>query len=378
MEAENKSKNVMREEKEGYETQTIKTKIYNYFYFILKDKKEINLPSSCIFIILEMIQLLSFAFDDPHKKTWKIPDNIMENISTIVGALRIAPLMRWVSYNIYIIIFIILVVLMFLLCLLMTMQVLFANPSSKIYRIGVSFVRHFITPLTILLTIPIMEVVLMPLKCVDGKVDTILDGGDCWVNIHFLYVILGVLVNILFMFIVFIMITFYFSPFQIRNSTTKISGTRDSFLFIIKIIFILQHLLINSQYISIVITLLLSLFNFVSQYSENTYNNYILQIFVNLRNSAVFWTYLVLFFAKLFYNTSINGCVYLLLFGYPIIMFLSFIIYQKIEGDFNYTAANFNNIKDFMERTKYITALIESYIDNGKELRYGRDTGNRK
>ena len=378
MEAENKNKNVTREEKEGYETQTIKTKIYNYFYFILKDKKEINLPSSCIFIILEMIQLLSFAFDDPHKKTWKIPDNIMKNISTIVGALRIAPLMRWVSYNIYIIIFFILVVLMFLLCLLMTMQVLFANPSSKIYRIGVSFVRHFITPLTILLTIPIMEVVLMPLKCVDGKVDTILDGGDCWVNLHFLYVILGILVNILFMFIVFIMITFYFSPFQIRNSTTKISGTRDSFLFIIKIIFILQHLLIKSQYISIVITLLLSLFNFVSQYSENTYNNYILQIFVNLRNSAVFWTYLVLFFAKLFYNTSINGCVYLLLFGYPIIMYLSFIIYQKIEGDFNYTAANFNNIKDFMERTKYITGLIESYIDNGKELRYGRDTGNRK
>ena len=144
---------------------------------------------------------------------------------------------------------------MFLLCLLMTMQVLFANPSSKIYRIGVSFVRHFITPLTILLTIPIMEVVLMPMKCVNGKVDTIKDGGDCWVSMHYLYVILGVLVNILFMVIIFIMITFYFSPFQIRNSTTKISGTRDSFLFLIKLIFIVQHLLIPNQYISIVITL---------------------------------------------------------------------------------------------------------------------------
>ena len=46
-------------------------------------------------------------------------------------------------------------IIMFLVCLLMIMQVLFANPSSKIYRIGVSFVRHFITPLTILLTIKI-------------------------------------------------------------------------------------------------------------------------------------------------------------------------------------------------------------------------------
>ena len=76
-----------------------------------------------------------------------------------------------------------------------------------------------------------MEVVLMPMKCEDGKVDTIKDGGVCWENMHYLYVILGVLVNILFMCIVFIMITFYFSPFQIRNSITKISGTRDSFLF---------------------------------------------------------------------------------------------------------------------------------------------------
>ena len=171
MEQENINKNAMREERDSQEVQSIKTKIYNYFYFILKDKKEINLPSSCIFIFLEMIQLISFAFDDPHKKTWKIAENSMKNISIIVGAIRIAPLMHWVSYNIYIIIFFILVVLMFLLCLLMIMQVLFANPSSKIYRIGVSFVRHFITPLTILLTIPIIEVVLMPLKCVDGKVD---------------------------------------------------------------------------------------------------------------------------------------------------------------------------------------------------------------
>ena len=378
MEQENRNKNAMREERDSQEVQSIKTKIYNYFYFILKDKKEINLPSSCIFIFLEMIQLISFAFDDPHKKTWKIAENSMKNISIIVGAIRIAPLMHWVSYNIYIIIFFILVVLMFLLCLLMTMQVLFANPSSKIYRIGVSFVRHFITPLTILLTIPIIEVVLMPLKCVDGKVDTFLNGGECWVNMHFLYVILGIAVNILFMIIIFIMITFYFSPFQIRNSTTKISGTRDAFLFLTKIAFIVQHLVISNEYISIVITLLLSLYNFVSQYSEPTYNNFILEIFVKVRNSAVFWTYLVLFFGKLFYESPINGCIYLLLFGYPLIMYFSFIYYKKIEGDFNYTAANFNNIKDYMEKTKYMAGLIESFIDSGRGLRYGREVENQK
>ena len=375
---ENKNKNSMREERDGPEIQSTRTKIFNYFYYILKDKKEINRASSCIFIFLEMIQLISFAFDDPNKEIWKINEKKMKNISTIVGALRIAPLMRWVSYNIYIIIFFILVIVMFLVCLLMIMQVLFANPSSKIYRVGVSFVRHSITPLTIFLTIPLIELVLMPIKCKDGKVDTIKDGGTCWENMHYLYVILGIVVNILFMIIIFIMITFYFSPFQIRNSTTKISGARDSFLFLTKILFIVQHLILKNSYGSIVIMLFFSLYNFVSQYSEPTYNNFVLEIFVNVRNSAIFWTYLVLFFARLFYKTSINGCAYLLLFGYPIIMYFSYIIYKKKEGDFNYTSANFNNIKDYMEKTQYLAGLIESYIDSGKGLRYGREVENQK
>ena len=376
MDNENKNKNSMREDRE--EVQTIKTKIYNYFYFILKDKKEINRASSCIFIIFEMIQLLSFSFADPNKETWKISEKKMKLISSIIGAPRIAPLMRWVSYDIYIIIFFIIVVLMFCLCLLMTMQVLFANPSSKIYRIGVSFVRHFINPLTILLTIPVMELVLMPLKCKGGKVDTVKDGIECWKKMHYLYAVLGIVVNIMFVPIIFIMIMFYFSPFQIRNSTTKISGERDSFLFIIKLVFILQHLLIKNQYVSVVITLLLSTYNFVSQYSEPTYNNFVLQIFVHIRNSVVFWTYFVLFIGKLLYNTRVDGIAYLLLFGYPVIMYFSYVYYKKIEEDFKYTSANFNNIKDYMEKTRYMVKLVESYIDNGKGLRYGRELVNQK
>ena len=376
MDNENKNKNSMREDRE--EIQTIKVKIFNYFYFILKDQKEINRASSCIFIIIEMIQLLSFAFADPNKETWKISEKKMKLISSIIGAPRIAPLMRWVSYDIYIIIFFIILVLMFLLCLLMAMQVLFANPSSKIYRVGVSFVRHFINPLTILLTIPAMELVLMPLKCKDGVIDTVKDGIQCWKKMHYLYAVLGIVVNILFVPILFIMITFYFSPFQIRNSTTKISGERDSFLFLIKLIFILQHLIIRNQYLSVVITLLLSSYNFVSQYSEPTYNNFVLQIFVHVRNSVVFWTYFVLFIFKLLDKTRVDGAFYLLIFGYPVIMYFSYIYYKKIEGDFKYTSANFNNIKDYMEKTRYMVKLVESYIDNGKGLRYGRELVDQK
>ena len=59
-------------------------------------------------------------------------------------------------------------------------------------------------------------------------------------------------------------------------------------------------------------------------------------------------------------------------------IFIIYIYYKKVEGDFNCAAVNFNNIKDFMVRTKYIVGLIESYIDNGRGLRYGRDVENLK
>jgi len=43
---------------------TLKTKLFTYFYYVLK-KKDINILLCTIFLILETIQFISYAFSDP-------------------------------------------------------------------------------------------------------------------------------------------------------------------------------------------------------------------------------------------------------------------------------------------------------------------------
>ena len=109
---EDKNKNVNNQEPTA-EDRTIRGKVFNYFYNILQDKKDQNLLASCIFIVLEMIQLISYAFCDPHKEIWKISDDTIENIATIIGALRLGPIMKYIDHDIYVIIFYILIVFIF-------------------------------------------------------------------------------------------------------------------------------------------------------------------------------------------------------------------------------------------------------------------------
>ena len=83
---------------------SVKFKIYNYFYLILKSKKEINSIILVTLILLETIQLISYAFTDPHLDTWKMDKQVINIISIILGSARVSPLMKYVSFNTYLIV----------------------------------------------------------------------------------------------------------------------------------------------------------------------------------------------------------------------------------------------------------------------------------
>ena len=76
------------------EDKSLKLKVYNYFYLILKSKGKINSIIISFLIILETIQLVSYAFDEPHLESWKIKKNVIKYISIILGSVRISPLNR--------------------------------------------------------------------------------------------------------------------------------------------------------------------------------------------------------------------------------------------------------------------------------------------
>ena len=63
---------------EEIKTKIIKTKIFEYFYIMLNFKNKTTLFTLFFLHILEIFQLISFAFFEPHLMTWKISKKILK------------------------------------------------------------------------------------------------------------------------------------------------------------------------------------------------------------------------------------------------------------------------------------------------------------
>ena len=180
------------------ENKSFSNKIFNFFYIMLSDKREISFLEIYTLYILETIQLISYGISEPHLDTWKENHSIMKTISDIVGISRITTLMKYVEFNIYIIIYFILVIFIFAFFIILLMQIIFIQPDSKKYVTSVYIVRTMIYPLFIFFYIPITELLLLPLKCnSEGKVDIVENGIKCWESLHYLYSILGIILLVI-------------------------------------------------------------------------------------------------------------------------------------------------------------------------------------
>ena len=348
----------------------LKTKIFNFYFFVLR-KKDFNIFICSLLLIIETFQLISYSFSEPHLKVWKIKMSKMDNISLFIGASRITPIFKYIKYDLYIIIYFGFLAYIFLHCLFITMIIKFNKITSKFYQIGIIFTRYFTTPFTIFLIIPINEIILLPLKCENDRIVIVKNPIKCWKGLHYLYSILSIIFSLVFYMLIIICTIFYFNPFNTKKTTTKISTSSDTFLYFTKIILVIKYIFIKDEYISIVIMLILSLFNLKKGFDEPTYNNYTLESFLSIRNASFFWTNFVLIINKLAENSKINGNIYLLICGYPLIITFGIIYYRKKSESFVYASSNFNNINEYLTRTKYLIKLIDNYIENNNNNKTG-------
>ena len=365
MDYENKGKNYYSQQDLSFEEKSFKIKIFNLFYEISK-VKIYNIWTISILIILETLQLISYAFDDPHKPLWKISDSYINDISTILGVTRIVSLMKYINFSIYIVIFIFLIILIFALFIFLLMEILFGEIQSKFYNKCAYITSFIINPLFILLYIPITEFILLSLKCKNGNVDIILNGIKCYENMHYLYFILGIIGSILLFICCFYLLFFYFFPFQNFSDTLRLTSSNDILLLISKFIFIYRFILIKNDYLSIIILLGLCLLLLTKEFDNSTYNNKILNLICNIRNISVFWTYFILLVTKILEGTDIDGMIFLLLFGYPIIIICFIFFLDKKELSYDKINDKYDNIDNYLFKTKYIITLIDSFLDNNK------------
>ena len=78
MENQNNEKNQkMNKDLSNSEEITITIKIFHFFYYVLR-KKDINMFLCCFLLLLETLQMISYAFTTPHQLTWKINTNTMD------------------------------------------------------------------------------------------------------------------------------------------------------------------------------------------------------------------------------------------------------------------------------------------------------------
>ena len=354
-------------------------KIYNYFYALLNDKKDISFLEIYILYILETIQLISFGLSDPHIDTWKEKNSIIKKISDIIGISRITTLMKYVKFDIYLVIFFILIIFIFAFCVFFVVQILFFKMESKIFLILIDIIRSVIYPLFIFLYIPITELVLLPLKCnSENKVDLVKEGIKCWNNVHYLYSILGIISSILFLLCILFLINYFFYPFNYNDSFIPIHSTNNVTVLIVKYIFVLRFVIVKNEYLSVAILFIFTLYIVIQEFYNNTFNNHKLESFINIRNFLAFWTYFILLFANFFKSTQINGLIYIFILGIPIIIIVCILLMNEHEISFDHDISKFMNLNDYLRKTRILIKLITSFIEGSKNIRFGAESGNQK
>ena len=340
-------------------------KIYRYFYSLFQEKKEFNSLVKYFQILLETIQMISYAFSENHKKSWEGNYGILK----VTEYVRISTIMKLFDYNVFLVIFYLLLVIVIVISLIIVLHICFIDSTSKVYQLTTTIIRSTIDILAVILYITITEILLIPTKCENGIISGVKNGVKCEGAPYYLNVVIGIMGVVIFFFWCVFTLSFSFYPFQSPTSTIRINSYNDIIIVIIKCIFILQNILITNQYLSLAILLLFSVFILFNCFNEPTYKHKKIEIVVTIRNMCISWTFFVLLIAKLLPN---KGYMFLLLFGYIFIIVLSCVIMKEKE----FRGVNFSNkkknINDVLRKIRLNIRLINSFID-AKNLRHITD-----
>lgn len=218
----------------------LKIKIFEYFYNMLGKKNKTHKFTLFFWHILEIIQIISYAFDNPHLVTWKISPKYMHRFSLVISAFRISPMLYFFPVAVYYVVLLICIIFNFIFFIIIIFQIMFYKYSSRFYRGLMSITHISIAPLTIFFYIPITEILFIIFICDNNMNEIIQNNLICFKGIHLFYVILSV-VSIIVNIITLLFINyFYFFPFQSEFSTLKINSRNDIILLVTKLIYIIR------------------------------------------------------------------------------------------------------------------------------------------
>ena len=353
---------------------SLKLKFFDYFHYMLDGKATTSFFTLYLLHSIELIQLISFAFSTPFTIVWKLSEKINKNLRNVLEAFRLAPLLSNVSILAATIISAIFIFFIISFFILLMVQITLRKENSHFFEKLMSFTKIIMPIITIALFIPLNELFVSTFNCKDNHINYRSDEVKCWEAPHVIMILLAI-VGIVLNFVVVIILTFFnFYPFITSKVTIKLTSSFDMVLLLIKFIFVIQKIFIKNEYISIAILLILSIFLVYYQDKQPLYNDKKLELFLMLRNILLVWTYFTLLIAKICYNTNVKTMIYLLISGYPIIIFTSIMYINEKNNKFNFNQTSINNVNICLTQLRLLMKLIDSFFKEKKSNLSGNNS----
>ena len=340
----------------------LKLKIFDYFYAMLDSKFGSSYYILYFLHFLEIIQLLSFGFSTPFTLVWKLSEKINSTLSDILSGFRLTPLIPSTTVEtITVLIFFILVVIFFVLLMI---QISLRKENSKFFEKLMNLTKILAPFVIIFLYIPIIELFLTPFNCGNYNIRT--DETQCWKSSHILVILFSIIGIIFYLITIFLLTYFYFYPF-VTQRNIKMNSSVDIYILLMKLVFVIEKIFIKEEYISIFILLVLSFILVYYQNKEPIYNDKTLELFLNLRNVLALWTYFSLLLAKICYNTHVKTMIYLLIAGYPLVIFTFIMYFNEKNNHFNFNHSTINNVSICLTQLRLLMKLVDSFFYEKKQ-----------
>ena len=138
---------------------SLKLKLFNFYYSVLR-KKSFGKIVLIVFIIFEGIELISYAFNKLFKKIWKLNSDIFDLFELITGATRITVLMKYLTFNAYLVIFCFISIFIFANFLLLFMALSFGNGKPRLYNFCIVIQSYITSNVYFFFMVPTMELLL--------------------------------------------------------------------------------------------------------------------------------------------------------------------------------------------------------------------------
>lgn len=344
----------------------IKFRLFLFYSEVLK-KKQVNILITSILLIIETIQMVSYAFTEPLVSLWELSESTEDYLKKIVGAPRITPLYYYLNFNEYLIIWIVLVSAFFIYILFFATILQINKANSTIYRFFVFLSRYLIYISPLISVIPSVESVLLIGNCnSEEKFDWVKNGIDCFSGIHFLYLIISFIYCIIFVISTFMNQFYVYAPFDNCKQKLKVSAYAETVNFVFKLVIIIFYCAGINKKATAVVYFLGSLYVTTISFSNCTYNDTLLNAFVNFRNCSVLWTFFTLLLNSITTTKFFSNTIYLVILGYPLMIFLSNSLSKNnllMEiGDLTKTANEF----EFLKAIKKLSFIISNTLNHSK------------